>query len=433
MVKHTVVCISPSGTDTASSGEGSPARSVSDSGCPMVASEVLVCRDSQSACGETTAAASPQGPPFSSGGRGVSSTPRTVAAACLPVERSNLIAMGLPPSVVATIQSARASSTRGLYAYKWQAFEQWCQARNVLPFQCSMGDVLTFLQELLDKGLSFSTIKVYLAAISACHIGFDGVTPGAHPLARRFLRGVRRLRPVVRPCVPSWDLALVLEALCGPPFEPIESVDMKFLSYKTALLLALASAKRVADLHALSVHPSCTQFTPDGSKVTLRPNAAYWPKTIPTAFSSMAFELMSFCPPPFASEEQRRLHSLCPVRGLRTYIDRTQSVRLCDQLFVCFANPAKGKALSKQRLSHWIVEAISLAYDSKGLPLPHGVRAHSTRGMATSWALFKGVSVSDICAAASWSSPHTFVRFYSLDVTAPSVAHSVLSAGSMMH
>ena len=272
-----------------------------------------------------------------------------------------------------------------------------------------------------------------MAAISACHVGFDGVTPGAHPLAMRFLKGVRRLRPVIGPSVPSWDLALVLEALCGPPFEPIGSIDMKFLSYKTALLLALTSAKRVGDLQALSVHPSCTQFTQDGSKVSLRPNAAYLPKVIPTAYSSMTFELSSFCPPPFASEEQRRLHSLCPVRALRTYIDRTQSVRLCDQLFVCFANPARGKALSRLRLSHWIVEAVSLAYNSKGLPLPQGVRAHSTRGMAASWALFKGVSVSDICAAASWSSPNTFVRFYRLDVTAPSVAHSVLSSGSSVH
>ena len=47
--------------------------------------------------------------------------------------------------------------------------------------------------------------------------------------------------------------------------------------------------------------------------------------------------------------------------------------------------------------------------------------------------LFRGVSVGDVCAAASWSSPHTFVRFYCLDVTGPSVAHSVLSAGSELH
>ena len=100
---------------------------------------------------------------------------------------------------------------------------------------------------------------------------------------------------------------------------------------------------------------------------------------------------------------------------------------------MCFVNPARGKVLSKPRLSHWIVEYISLSYSSRGLPPPHGVRAHSTRGVAASWALFRGVSVGDVCAAVSWSSPHTFVRFYSLDVTGPSVAHSVLSAGSELH
>ena len=146
-----------------------------------------------------------------------------------------------------------------------------------------------------------------MAAISACHVGFDGVAPGAHPLAMHFLKGVHRLRPVFKPSIPSWDLALVLEALCGPPFEPIVSADMKFLSYKTALLLALTSAKRVGNLHAFSVHPSCTQFSPDG--FTLCPNVAYLPKIIPTAYTSMTFELLSYCPPLFAFKEQRRLHS----------------------------------------------------------------------------------------------------------------------------
>ncbi|XP_053351317.1 uncharacterized protein LOC128520900 [Clarias gariepinus] len=375
---------------------------------------------------------SPQGPSVSGRGRSSAPASRAVELAHLPVERSNLLAKGLPPNVIETIQSARASSTRGLYAYKWRAFEQWCQEHNVLPFQCSMVEILSFLQKLLEKGLFFSTIKVYLAAISACHVGFDGVSPGAHPLAVRFLKGVRRLRPTARSSVPSWDLLLVLEALCGPPFEPVESIDMKILSYKTALLLALASAKRVGDLHALSVHPSCTQFAANGLKVTLQPNAAYVPKIVSTDYSSMVFDLFSFFPPPFASDEQRKLHNLCPVRALRVYMDRTVDMHLCDQLFICFASPVKGKALSKQRLAHWIVEAITLAYSSKSVLLPLGVKAHSTRAMATSWALFKGMSVGDICAAASWSSPHTFVRFYRLDITAPSLAHCVLSAGSIM-
>ncbi len=47
---------------------------------------------------------------------------------------------------------------------------------------------------------------------------------------------------------------------------------------------------------------------------------------------------------------------------------------------------------------------------------PLSLRAHSTRGVASSQALFRGVPLEDICVAAGWSSPHTFVRFYNLDV-----------------
>src|SRR4029434_7404006 len=36
-----------------------------------------------------------------------------------------------------------------------------------------------------------------------------------------------------------WDLLVVLRALTGPPFEPLETVDMKFVSLKATLLLAL--------------------------------------------------------------------------------------------------------------------------------------------------------------------------------------------------
>lgn len=77
-----------------------------------------------------------------------------------------------------------------------------------------------------------------------------------------------------------------------------------------------------------------------------------------------------------------------------------------------------GLPLSKQRLSHWLVKVISQAYKGKGLPVPMGTRAHSTRSVATSWAALKGVPVGEICAAASWSTPCTFAKFYRVDVTA---------------
>ncbi len=67
-------------------------------------------------------------------------------------------------------------------------------------------------------------------------------------------------------------------------------------------------------------------------------------------------------------------------------------------------------------MSHWIVEAISLAYEARGLTSPLGLHAHSTRAVASSQALFKGSLLDDVCAAAGWSSPTTFIKFYSLDV-----------------
>ena len=111
---------------------------------------------------------------------------------------------------------------------------------------------------------------------------------------------------------------------------------------------------------------------------------------------------------------------------VRTYIDRTKGCRRSDQLFVSCANPKKGKPITKQHLSHWVVEVIALVYTSQGLQPPVGLRAHLTRGLAASWALFRGVSIQDICVAASWSSPLTFVRFYLLHVSTSCVAHAVL-------
>ena len=104
-------------------------------------------------------------------------------------------------------------------------------------------------------------------------------------------------------------------------------------------------------------------------------------------------------------------------------------MRKTESLFVCYGEAALGQALSKQRLARWIVEAISMGYSTAGVPPPPGVVAHSTQGVAASWALFRGAQLSDICAAAGWTSALTFARFYSLDVTSSgSVVSSVLGA-----
>ncbi|XDV41692.1 hypothetical protein PO909_010510 [Leuciscus waleckii] len=148
-------------------------------------------------------------------------------------ERTNLNALGLPPRVIATNQNARAVSTRSLYGCKWQVFEGWCDGRGLTSYQCSVPDISCFLQDLMERGRSFSTIKVYLTAISACHVGFEDSTVRQHPLTRSFMKGARRSLPVIRRSVPEWDLSMVLEARSLYPFEPLGSISLKLLSLKT--------------------------------------------------------------------------------------------------------------------------------------------------------------------------------------------------------
>ncbi len=123
--------------------------------------------------------------------------------------------------------------------------------------------VLSFLQELLDKGRSPSTLKVYIyiAAIAASYAPIAGQSLGRNTSAVRFLRGTKRLYPPLPLTVLTWDLPTVLMALKGPPFEPLQSITFRSLSLKTALLLALALIKRVGDLQVLSISPAYLEFS----------------------------------------------------------------------------------------------------------------------------------------------------------------------------
>ncbi|KAK0147854.1 hypothetical protein N1851_012468 [Merluccius polli] len=283
------------------------------------------------------------------------------------------------------------------------------------PVHCAIPKVLEFLQSLLDGGRSPATLRVYVAAISSRHARVDGNTVGCHRLVSLFLKGALRLRPPQAQRAPAWDLPLVLDALCLPPFEPLAQAELKWVSAKTAFLLAITSARRVGELHALSVSESCLRWNSDGSGVTLWPNAAFLPKVLSPSNLNRPIHLAQFTPP--AGEEKSGL--LCPVRALRVYVSLTTSMRRSEQLFLCYGGPKKGRALSKQRLSHWVVDAITQAYRHSGRPLPSGVRCHSTRAVATSWAALRGVPLQDICDAASWASPTTFSRFYRVNVATP--------------
>ncbi len=131
--------------------------------------------------------------------------------ACVATQREPF---DLPEYVLITTGEARALSIRRLYALKWSVFSAWCQNRDLDPVTSDVSVVLSFLQEMLDKQCSSSTIKVYTAAIAAFNAPIAGWLVGRNSAVVQFLWGTRRINP---PCtVAPWDLPTVLRALKAP-------------------------------------------------------------------------------------------------------------------------------------------------------------------------------------------------------------------------
>ncbi len=118
---------------------------------------------------------------------------RSMEPPCVAPGRDAADLSGLSLAVVETIIQARAPSTRQTYALKWSLFTNWCSSRREDPRRCTIGLVLSFLQERLERRLSPSTLKVCVAAITAHHDAVDGRSLGKHDLMVRFLKGARRM------------------------------------------------------------------------------------------------------------------------------------------------------------------------------------------------------------------------------------------------
>lgn len=415
------VCFPPDRSAPRGPGEGPSRGHQSTSGCPEMADTSMVLGYNITPHSSAMADSSEEGSIVSGGGHNLPPSPRVVEAVGLASEGVQYLNAGLSAEVVETILSSRAPSTRRLYGLKWKVFHTWCGERRLDPVNCPVASVLEFLQDRFSAGLSPSTLKVYVAAVSAFHAPVDGGPLGRHQLVIRFLRGAWRMRPAIRSRVPAWDLAIVLEGLSLAPFEPLESASPKDLTLKMVFLLAITSLKRVGDLQALAVTPACLEFAPGKVKAFLHPSPGYVPK-VPSS-TARSVVLQAFHPPPHVSAGEERLHLLCPVRALSVYLEKSASWRRSDQLLVCFGSPKRGLPATKQTISNWIVQAITEAYKVRGVPSPLALRAHSTRGMASSRALLSGVPLQEICEAAGWATPHTFIRFYSLSLPSTPGAH----------
>ena len=110
--------------------------------------------------------------------------------------------------------------------------------------------------------------------------------------------------------------------------------------------------------------------------------------------------------------------SLCPVRALCYYLNRTSDLRQNKELvFVSFKKGFE-KDISPATISSWIKQTVILCYELSDQEVHslHQVKAHDVRAFAASKAFQSGISLGDILSACHWKSRNTFTQFYLKDV-----------------
>ena len=275
-----------------------------------------------------------------------------------------------------------------------------------------MADFLLHLRCSLS--LSYSSIASYCSMLSGVFL-FILPELSSHFVLHDLLRSFCLERPLSPSRVPPWDLLVMLQFLCGPPFEPLDSASLWSLTQKVLFLVSLATARRVGELQAVSREVSLS-----GSDAYL----SYPPKFCAKTESAVNRLPRSFCVrslDDFVGDLPDEL-LLCPVRALRSYLACTSS--LVSRPHTLFVSPRSPSCLlSKNALSLFLQDVISHAYSSSssstsssGPSSSSSSRAHSVCGVATLWVFTRNASLPSILAAASWASSSVFTSFYLSDV-----------------
>ena len=281
----------------------------------------------------------------------------------------------------------------------------------VAPVNASVPLIVDFFRHLVrDKGLSVPAVRGYRASLNSVFAlkGRDlAASREVSMLFRSFSKAARpeRLHP------PNWDVSLVLQSLTRAPYEPLRSADERFLAQKTLFLIALASAKRIGELHALSYRVSHSRAWGEASFVFV---PGFVAKTQDPSSQDPRFDSFTIPALPKARDNPNgRL--LCLVRAVKLYLRRTAPHRpACERLFLTTGpNP---KEIAKNTI-FWLRKTIARAYELAGrsLPVP-APRARETRGIDPSLLYRKNFTLPQVLSAGTWRRHTTFTRHYLRDL-----------------
>ena len=400
----------------------SPLRSHSDR--PLLASKGMVSRSSGTSIRHSNRTTQTSRSAATTAFPSVSRKSPNASSDCMATLKRFARQAGFSETVAGQLALCRRMSTRLNYQARWGKFRKWCRDfhhRSSEPTIPKIAEFLTFLFK--TEKAAVSTIKGYRAMLSSV---FKFCLPeiSSSPILKDLVRSFEISAPRPLHQSPSWDLDKVLEYLSGPPFEPLADASFRNKTRKALFLVAMATAKRVGELQALSFSVSHR-----GDDLVLHYDPFFLAKTEsvsnPFPRSVIVQSLADF-----VGDLPERV--LCPVRAVRYLRRAARSVEFTpSRLFVSPSDPKR--TMSKKAMSFFLRQLIT---ESGAVSSSVPPRAHDIRGIAT-LNYYSNLSISAIKETATWKSNRVFAMRYLKDMSATRSRLKgmgpLIAAGSAVH
>ena len=278
-----------------------------------------------------------------------------------------------------------SNSTKKQYVSPIRIWWKFCNQNKLDIYSPTRETVIQFLAEQFQAGASYSTLNSSRCAISL--ISTEKI--GEDKEISRLLKGAFKIRPAKTKYETTWDVNLVLSYLKN--LGPNNNLNLKNLSEKKIMLLALSTAHRVQTFSKIEINN--IRETGTGIEIKI-------PDLIKTSGPGRYQPLLIL---------PRMENSLivCPCTTVLEYLKITKNLRKnCKKLFIATNNPHK--AVGSQTLSKWIKSVLSKSGIDTSI-----FTGHSVRHAASSAAKLRGIDIRTINRTASWTKESKmFANYY---------------------
>ena len=389
----TSICVPAILPDTTLSGKSAKRGGRSSDCHPSMAEPSVLPSPTGNVSRRPNPTATPRRPtPVSTGKYAPSHTEQNPQISGLENFRRSKQMQGVSEHTSVLLAAAWRKETQSAYNSCWRHWHSWCAKKQIDPFCATVEQIADFLSGLYNDGYEYRTINAYRSAISAFHPDINGIKVGQISIIKQLMTGIFNSRPPIPRYTETWDVDQVLKHLISLPEN--QSLSLKQLSQKVAMLMALTSACRSSEICSfdtkyMDVKQDEIVFTLTGlsktRKATDRPLKMNFPK----------------------NDEQNLDVRQC----ILAHLERTSTLRGNEsKLLVSFIKPHN--AVKPCTVAGWLKNLLKEAGIDTNV-----FKAHSTRGESTSKANKFGISVQQIMQKANWKSASTFQKFYNKPVS----------------